>query len=434
MSSKVEHAADQAGGEVVYASDGPADGVAPAALPMRFPIRNSKEVMSIGDDDVDDVDGDEVDNSQTTAVQAFEVFSGKLYHPDTLVQGSSRNASKSSSSSSTRMQNQNETPLERLGRLQRELAELEEQATGAGDSYGIDKEDWNRTVSDLQTRLQSTQQKYSWSAQQEHLNTALERAVQQGEGGAAAAAPPGTGAGSPSTPVKGAGAGAAPPPKTPSSLQRASSSLQRASQEGAKTAAPSTPLSTAPSKVLPSLDERMRRLEVAVGPNNTSSSSSSSLSATSSWSERLRLMEQAVGKLDSKQLDMAVSRSKVIRQDLEAASKARNKLLTNSRSQGVDAATIQTLHTAYTDLQGMAQYLSPLAVRLSVLARQHQDQAVQGARLVAAEETVATMQQQLTSVEAAVQQLQEGWKVNAAAMETNIKALDVRMEQVVMKK
>jgi hypothetical protein len=425
MSSKVEHAADQAGGEVVYASDGPADGVAPAALPMRFPIRNSKEVMSIGDDDVDDVDGDEVDNSQTTAVQAFEVFSGKLYHPDTLVQGSSRNASKSSSSSSTRMQNQNETPLERLGRLQRELAELEEQATGAGDSYGIDKEDWNRTVSDLQTRLQSTQQKYSWSSQQEHLNTALERAVQQGEGGAAA--PPGTGAGSPSTPVKGA---AAAPPKTPSSLQRASSSLQRASQEGAKTAAPNTPVSTAAaSKVLPSLDERMRRLEVAVGPNNTSSSS-----ATSSWSERLRLMEQAVGKLDSKQLDMAVSRSKVIRQDLEAASKARNKLLTNSRSQGADAATIQTLHTAYTDLQGMAQYLSPLAVRLSVLARQHQDQAVQGARLVAAEETVATMQQQLTSVESAVQQLQEGWKVNAAAMETNIKALDVRMEQAVMKK
>jgi hypothetical protein len=390
MASKVEHAADQAGGEVVYASDGPADGVAPAAVPMRFPVRNSKQV-SIGDD----VDADEVDNSQTTAVQAFEVFSGKLYHPEGT----------KSSASSTRLQNQNETPLERLGRLQRELAELEEQ-TGAGDS-GIDKEDWNRTVSDLQTRLQSTQQKYSWSSQQEHLNTALERAVQQGEGGDVA-----TGAGSPTTPV-----GATPV-----------SSLQRASQEKAKTVAPSAPAATTASTTLPSLDERMRRLEVAVGSNSASSTSSSS-----SWSERLRLMEQAVGKLDSKQLDMAVSRSKVIRQDLEAASKARNKLLTNSRSQGADAATIQTLHTAYTDLQGMAQYLSPLAVRLSVLARQHQDQAMQGARLIAAEETVATLAQQLTSVEAAVQQLQEGWKVNAAAMETNIKALDARMEEVVKK-
>jgi hypothetical protein len=32
-----------------------------------------------------------------------------------------------------------------------------------------------------------------------------------------------------------------------------------------------------------------------------------------------------------------------------------------------------------------------------------------------------------------LQQLQEGWKVNAAAMETNIKALDARMVEVVKK-
>jgi hypothetical protein len=79
-------------------------------------------------------------------------------------------------------------------------------------------------------------------------------------------------------------------------------------------------------------------------------------------------MEQAVQKLDSAKLDMAVARSKVIRQDLEAASKARNKLLTSNRSAGADAATIQFLHAAYTDVQGMAQYLSPLASRLSVFA------------------------------------------------------------------
>jgi hypothetical protein len=49
---------------------------------------------------------------------------------------------------------------------------------------------------------------------------------------------------------------------------------------------------------------------------------------------------------------------------------------------------------------------------------------------MAAEETVTTLQQQLPSAETAVQELQEGWKVNAAAMETNIKALDARMEVV----
>jgi phage shock protein A len=47
--------------------------------------------------------------------------------------------------------------------------------------------------------------------------------------------------------------------------------------------------------------------------------------------------------------------------------------------------------------------------------------------LLAAEQTAKTLQQQLTSVESSVQQLQEGWKVNAAAMETNIKALNARM-------
>jgi hypothetical protein len=302
-----------------------------------------------------------------------------------------------------------------LGRLQRELTELEEQATAAGGTNDmdtnsmIDKGDWNRTVSDLQTRLQQTQLKYSWSQQQQHLTVALERAVQQGEGATATAA-----------------AAVAVAASTPAQAPSSPSSLQRVMRQG-KGAPPLTTAST-----LPSLEERMRRVELAVGSNSTSTSSSTLSTSTSTWSERLRLMEQAVQKLDSKQLDMAVARSKVIRQDLEAASKARNKLLTSSRSAGADAATILLLHTAYTDLQGMAQYLSPLAQRLSVLARQHQDQATHGVRLLAVEETVTTLQQQLTSVETAVQQLQEGWMVNAAAMETNIKALDARM--VVVKK
>jgi dynactin-2 len=420
-----EHAADQAGGEVVYASDGPADGVAPAAFPMRFPI--GAKQTAIGDTAVVSADGIDKDGasidknasavldegSQTTAVQAFEVFSGKLYHPGSGVQGGSA-ASTSK---------QYETPLERFGRLQRELAELEEQAVGGGgdtNDYEIDKDDWNRTVSDLQTRLQQTQQKYSWPVRQEQLTAALQKTVQEGEG-AKKIVP------QEEKPVQQRAEGAMSVVGYPGGLGQSSpqrkSSLQRAAQSGEEKGGGATTAVTTASaaSALPSLDERMRRLELAVG-----STSSTSLSS-STWSERLRLMEQAVQKLDSAKLDMAVARSKVIRQDLEAASKARNKLLTSGRSAGADAATIQSLHTAYVDLQGMAQYLSPLAVRLSVLARQHQDQATHGQRLLAAEETAKTMQQQLTSVELSVQQLQEGWKVNAATMETNIKALDARM-------
>jgi hypothetical protein len=380
-----EHAADQAGGEVVYASDGPADGVAPATFQMRFPIRTSVD-QETGADTLDEA-------SQTTAVQAFEVFSGKLYHPHMRVPGTA-----GTGSTTLQQQNKKETPLERLGRLQRELAELEEQADDNDIYDEIDVADWNRTVSDLQTRMQEQQQKYAWPVRQEQLSQALEKTVQQGEGGATSAA----GAASPSPKKK--------------------SSLQLAAQQGGDVKGGGATTAVTTASALPSLDERMRRLELAVGSSSTLASSSSS-----TWSERLRLMEQAVHKLDPAKLDMAVARSKVIRQDLEAASKARNKLLTSSRSAGADAATIQSLHTAYTDLQGMAQYLSPLAVRLSALARQHQDQATHGQRLLAAEETCALQQQQLKSVETAVQQLQEGWKVNAAAMETNIKALDARM-------
>jgi hypothetical protein len=365
----LEHAADQAGGEVVYASDGPADGVAPPAVAVRFPIRTA----------TDTIEGVLDERSQTTAVQAFEVFSGKLYAP----------TASDSTGNNSRGSLQPETPLERLARLQRELAELEQSVTGGNGPLSdtdtdaaVDQDDWNRTVSDLQTRLQQTRHAYQWPQQQEQLTAALERAVQQG-GSSPAAVP-----------------------------------------------AASATTTQPPTSTTAALEERMRRLEVAVGSNSTNSSTTS---MTPSWSERLRVMESQVSKLDSHQLQVAVNRSKVIRQDLEAASKARNKLLSassrtgSSANQSTDAQKIQDLYRAHSDLQGMAQHLAPLAQRLAVLSHYHQDQATWACRLRAVEETAQKMAENLASLEGAVDKVAEGWTVNAAHMESNMKALDARM-------
>ena len=104
-STESSHAADQAGGdkEVVYASDGL------EANAVEFPVSDNMATTTT----------EELDTSAPmTAEQAFEVFAGKLYVPNPY------NAKQQSGAASTTTTA--EGPLQRLGRLQREIAELQD--------------------------------------------------------------------------------------------------------------------------------------------------------------------------------------------------------------------------------------------------------------------------------------------------------------------
>jgi hypothetical protein len=340
--------ADQAGGEVVYASDGlPA---APAAAAVKFPVASFNGTAVLETD------------SYVSPAAAFEMFAGKLY-PAPRGEGGSSNSSNINNSTATAT---HETPLERLGRLQRELAQLEQDvgSSSAGGTTSAQTEDltaaaWNQTVRGLQSRLQASSA--AMQQQQAHLTAVLQQPVQS---------------------------------------------------------ASTTTTSTYASATTLAMEERLRRLESAVGGSTSSA-------ATTTWTQRLRNLEELANKLDATALETAVAKAKVIRQDLEAAAKARNKLL--ARQGGTDAQKIQDLHAALQELQGMTQHLPVLTRRLQVLSQQHTDQATWAMRLQSSEIAVQHLQQTVATLEQSAQQLQGGWQVNATQLQANMNELDARL-------
>jgi uncharacterized protein (DUF2235 family) len=120
-------------------------------------------------------------------------------------------------------------------------------------------------------------------------------------------------------------------------------------------------------------------------------------------------------------------KTKVIRHDLEAASKARNKLLAAS-SRSEDSKTIAELYDQMIQLEGVSSHLPILSNRLAALASQHVDAASWATRLQATEAMASTLLSSLTILEQAVAKTEAGQHENAVTMAENLKALDVRLQ------
>ena len=101
--------ADEAGGEVVYSSEG----LEPVQVTKPPPIRQNKK-------DDDDAELELLEDDAMSPQAAFEVFQGKLYR----VQTKAKTTAVASGSGCT---GTTETPLEQLARLQQEVTALEEQ-------------------------------------------------------------------------------------------------------------------------------------------------------------------------------------------------------------------------------------------------------------------------------------------------------------------
>jgi len=175
------------------------------------------------------------------------------------------------------------------------------------------------------------------------------------------------------------------------------------------------------------LEERLRKLELAMG----SSASSKSDCGNKSIMERIEAAERLTSEVDTKQIDKLASKAKVIRADLEAAARAKNKLSSKSSSnstkdsqQKEDANVISALHTQLQELEGLSQHLPSLTNRLVELQTLHLNASNFSSRLDSAEESVGRCEGMLSNVEGSLSNMENGWKSNMELIEKNVDRLD----------
>ena len=174
------------------------------------------------------------------------------------------------------------------------------------------------------------------------------------------------------------------------------------------------------------LEERLRKLELAMGSISTSSTSDG---GNKSIMERIEAAERLTSEVDIKQIDKLASKAKVIRADLEAAARAKNKLSSKSSSnkdsqQKEDANVISALHTQLQELEGLSQHLPSLTNRLLELQTLHLNASNFSSRLDSAEESVSRCEGMLSNVESSLSNMENGWKSNMELIEKNVDRLD----------
>jgi hypothetical protein len=375
-------AEDPGGGEVFY-SDGGLDPVAITKPPLVV------QQQTAGDSSSEAV----LSSDEISPQAAFEIFQGKVYNAS--IPSSSPAFVSSSSSVAKEYEKSSLPPLERLARLQQEVEELETelQATAADSGRAFD-EQVVQLATDLKNRLVTASSAHV--TEQDELTRMIRQQLQEVE-------------------TKG---GKYKDPKDSSETGLVYELYGNATN-------PTT-----------TLEERLLNLERLLGnpqQQQHSASSSSSSATTSSFSaahyksllHRLEDMEGLVATVDSATLEKTSTKAKVIRADLEAASKARNKLTATYKKE--DSKMIQQLYQQMIDLEGLGSYLPSLVERLQQLSSLHQQASTFGTRL-------QELERGATQVEASVSQLEDGMDTlqttiaqNITAMESNMKKLDEKL-------
>jgi len=154
-----------------------------------------------------------------------------------------------------------------------------------------------------------------------------------------------------------------------------------------------------------SLEERLIKLESLVGAATTSSS----------LLARLDHLES----LTPTSIEDRLTKAKVLRSDLEAASKARHKVL---QQKGQDAKQLADLHAQLIALDGLSNYLPMLVERLQSLSQLHVQSSQWEARLASLEGTV--QQLEALGLPQQMQALSKSLVENMQTLEQNLAKLD----------
>lgn len=314
----------------------------------------------------DDGDMTILDTAEGNATRAFEIFSGKIY-PVKAPPGPSAVG-------------KSETPAERLARLQQEVAELE-QDLSSGAAAADDSPAVMELVTDLKQRLQNQAGAAASAKNQAEMTLSIQQHLKEWE----------------------AKKGTAPP-----AADKSEAGVVYELYGGVGVPAASA---------APSVEERLLQVESLVG---TSTSKQSLL-------KRLEEMETFLKTLDTKGLEQASAKAKVIRSDLEAASKARNKLASAATFRKEDAKTIASLYDQMTQLEGLSDHLPALVGRLQQLATLHAQSSTFSVRLTQSEKEVVQLQTLVKNLEEAVTKVETGMVENVKTIEKNMQQFDERM-------
>lgn len=383
--------ADPGAGEVVYSSDG----LAP------FEVTKPTTISAQSNNDESADDELILDSEQIPAELAFEVFQGKIYsngggarirrHQQQQQQQYVGDTDNDSGKAHDEM-----SPLEKLALLQHQVSEIEAElkATAADSGRDFD-ERIVQLACDLKTRLSTVSS--SQAADQDELSRMIRQQldnVQQ------------------QNPMAGTG--------------KALSESSSAHSGG--TGLVYELYGTSSSNPTSSMEERVLKLERMLGNAQTGLKCGSSGNGSKSLLQRLEDMESLVSAVDAAVVEQTATKAKVIRADLEAASKARSKLSAAYKKE--DTKMIQELYQQMVDLEGLSDYLPSLVERLSQLSGLHRQAATFSGRLDEVERAAQQMEATVGQIEGGMANLQSAMVVNLQTLEQNMAKLDEKLNSL----
>mmetsp|Transcript_61080 Transcript_61080/g.149541 ORF Transcript_61080/g.149541 Transcript_61080/m.149541 type:complete len:417 (+) Transcript_61080:123-1373(+) len=399
--------ADAGAGEVVYSSDGLA------------PIEVTKPTTSSGSSrDENDAKGDAgnddeavLDSEQMPAESAFEVFQGKIYSNGGGGGGGGRRREvqqHADDDDEAAKEYDEMPPLEKLALLQHQVSQLEaELKTTAADSGRDFDEQVVQLAGDLKTRLMTASS--SQTSDQDELSRMIRQQLEN---------------------VQKAGS------KTESGSS--ASAPSSSSTPGGTTGLVYELYGTSSSNPTTSTEERILKLERMLGNTQKGSatgaftsnvgSSGGSTGGPKSLLQRLEEMELLVATVDTTVIEQTATKAKVIRADLEAASKARSKLSAAYKKE--DTKMIQDLYQQMVDLEGVSDYLPSLVERLSQLSGLHRQAATFGGRLDELEMTTQQIESTVSQIEGGMANLQSAMVGNLQTLEQNMSKLDEKLTSI----
>lgn len=401
MGKGTEHAADEAGGEVYFSSDG----LDPLPIPNPPALTSHHTSSDAPTDDGTTYDSktssnqtyNDVLESDTHSIQpekAFEIFRGRVF--STIRPGSTVKDK----------QQDDETLLQRLARLQSEIEDVErdlkcsaksniatekqtDQAGSLDEKVAV--QDLTNIASDLSRRLsslsvQQRQKDLTLQIQKEYTNLKSSRGLKLMNND-----------------KKGQG-----------ELLEKDSELKRS--------------------FTIEQELRLSKIEAMLGTGQIGVSNEIS---SGNIVHRLMNAERKLDNMDEKTLINAANRAKVIRADLEAAAKARTKINNAMTAIGSeDTKTIVKLHDLLLDLDGFLQdssstsnILSILVDRMSACSGLHTKASEFESKLISLEQMAKQGQAMLKNVEDCLGKLEEGLMSNMKVVEGNIEDIDKRLDK-----
>ena len=394
--------ADAGAGEVVYSSDG----LAPVEV-TKPATSSGSSVDNVAKGDTGNDDELVLDSEQMPAELAFEVFQGKIFSNGGS--GGRRRAIQqhADDDDDDAKEYDEMPPLEKLALLQHQVSELEaELKTTAADSGRDFDEQVVQLAADLKTRLMTASS--SQTSDQDELSRMIRQQLEN--------------------------------------IQRVGNKTDSGSSVSAPSSS-STPggtglvyelYGTSSSNPTTSTEERILKLERMLGNTQKGSgtgtstpnvgSTGGSASGPKSILQRLEEMESLVSTVDSSVIEQTATKAKVIRADLEAASKARSKLSAAYKKE--DTKMIQDLYQQMVDLEGVSEYLPSLVERLSQLSGLHRQAATFGGRLDELEKMTQQMESAVSQIEGGMANLQSVMVGNLQTLEQNMAKLDEKLKSI----